>query len=168
VERVVDPLGLVAKGSVWYLVGDVDGERRTYRASRIREAEVLQQPVRRPDGFDLATYWAGSRAEFEARLPRFDAALLLTPDALARLRGGWWRYARLVEEAPPDADGRVRCVVRGDTLEVVRDLVLGLGPHAEVVEPAELHAAVVASLRASLANLRRIRRSRRSPAGSAR
>ena len=168
VERVVHPLGLVAKGSVWYLVGDVDGERRTYRASRIREAEVLQQPVRRPDGFDLATYWAGSRAEFEARLPRFDATLLLTPDALARLRGGWWRYARLVEEAPPDADGRVRCVVRGDTLEVVRDLVLGLGPDVEVVEPAELHAAVVASLRASLANLRRIRRSRRSPAGSAR
>jgi len=161
VERVVDPLGLVAKGSVWYLVADVDGERRTYRASRIREAEVLDEPVRRPDGFDLATFWAGSRAEFEAKLPTFDATLLVTPDGLARLRGGWWRYARSVGESPPEADGRVRCQVRGDTLEVVRDVALGLGPDAEVVEPVELQAAVAASLRSSMANLRR-----RAAAGS--
>jgi predicted DNA-binding transcriptional regulator YafY len=149
VERVVDPLGLVAKGSVWYLVGDVDGERRTYRASRVQEAEVLDEAVRRPEGFDLATYWAGSRAEFEAKLPRFDAVLRVTPDGLARLHGGWWRYARIVDEEPPDAEGHVRCVVRGDTLQVVRDLVLGLGPEVDIVEPAELRASVVASLRAS-------------------
>src|SRR5207302_3535719 len=32
-ERVLNPLGLVAKGSVWYLVAGVDGEIRTYRVS---------------------------------------------------------------------------------------------------------------------------------------
>src|SRR5215212_5054303 len=30
-ERLVDPLGLVAKGSVWYLVAGVEGETRSYR-----------------------------------------------------------------------------------------------------------------------------------------
>src|SRR4051812_8048306 len=153
VERVIDPLGLVAKGSVWYLVADVDGERRTYRASRIQEATILEEDARRPDGFDLATYWVGSRAAFEAKLPRFDAVLLVTSDGLTRLRGGWWRYARLIEETAPGADGRARCVAQGDSPEVVRDVVLGLGPDAEVVEPAELREAVTERLRASAERL---------------
>ena len=36
----VEPLGLVAKGSVWYLVATVDGQSRTYRVSRVQEAAV--------------------------------------------------------------------------------------------------------------------------------
>lgn len=35
VERLVDPLGLVAKGRVWYLIAGVEGELRTYRVSRV-------------------------------------------------------------------------------------------------------------------------------------
>ncbi len=34
VERLVDPLGLVAKGSLWYLIAAVEGDMRTYRVSR--------------------------------------------------------------------------------------------------------------------------------------
>src|SRR6266705_3187878 len=37
VERLVDPLGLVAKGSIWYLVAAIEGEFRTYRVSRIKD-----------------------------------------------------------------------------------------------------------------------------------
>jgi len=36
VERVLDPLGLVAKGSIWYLVAAVEGQVRTYRVARAR------------------------------------------------------------------------------------------------------------------------------------
>ena len=35
VERLVDPLGLVAKGSAWYLVASVEDSLRSYRVSRI-------------------------------------------------------------------------------------------------------------------------------------
>ena len=38
VERLVNPLGLVAKGSVWYLVADAEGGLRSYRVSRVRAA----------------------------------------------------------------------------------------------------------------------------------
>src|SRR5580698_7497565 len=43
-ERVADPLGLVAKGSTWYLVARVEQHAeapRTYRVSRMREAAIL-------------------------------------------------------------------------------------------------------------------------------
>src|SRR3712207_1410562 len=52
VERTGDPLGLVAKGSAWYLVAHVEGQTRTYRASRVREVVMLDEAAVPPDGFD--------------------------------------------------------------------------------------------------------------------
>ena len=71
-ERVVDPLALVAKGSVWYLVAAVEGEPRTYRVSRIQSATVLDEPCVRPAGFDIAAYWERAPTEFQATIPRFE------------------------------------------------------------------------------------------------
>src|SRR5215475_12295332 len=53
VEREVDPLGLVAKGSVWYVVAAIDGDIRNYRVSRVLEAEMTGQSFIRPQAFDL-------------------------------------------------------------------------------------------------------------------
>ena len=46
-DREVDPLGLVARGNHWYLVAAKGDERRTYRVSRIRAAEILAEPCLR-------------------------------------------------------------------------------------------------------------------------
>ncbi|HWS73181.1 MAG TPA: WYL domain-containing protein, partial [Thermoanaerobaculia bacterium] len=43
-SRLLAPLGLVAKGSVWYLVAmPDDGEPRSYRVSRVRAATILDE-----------------------------------------------------------------------------------------------------------------------------
>ena len=56
-ERVVHPLGLVAKGSTWYLVAGTDAGRRTFRVDRVRSVERTDDPVERPEGFDLNEAW---------------------------------------------------------------------------------------------------------------
>jgi predicted DNA-binding transcriptional regulator YafY len=56
-ERIVHPLGLVSKGTTWYLVADTDAGRRTFRVWRITSAELTEQPARRPPDFDLRTAW---------------------------------------------------------------------------------------------------------------
>lgn len=86
VERLVDPMGLVAKGRVWYLVAAVEGEMRTYRVSRVQDARVTDQPCVRPEGFDLAAYWEESCARFKAGLPRYPATVRVTPDILPQIR----------------------------------------------------------------------------------
>ena len=81
-ERVVDPLGVVLKGGIWYLVARVaavDGQLRTYRVSRVAEAELLEERFERPHGFDLAGYWADMTAAYERGAPR----LATTPTSLA-------------------------------------------------------------------------------------
>ena len=149
VARVVDPLGLVVKGSTWYLVARVGEDVRTYRASRIADVRVLDEPAEPPPDFDLATYWAGSRAAFVAELPRYDGRLRVSPEALGRIRFGW-RWGRIESEGEPDADGWVEVAVRWDTADVAVDYVLGLGPLADVLEPAELRDRVIAAARALL------------------
>ncbi len=57
IERDVDPLGLIIKAGVWYLMADVAGDRRLFRLSRIEAAYGLDEPARRPKRFDLAKAW---------------------------------------------------------------------------------------------------------------
>src|ERR671910_389032 len=51
--RVVHPLGLAAKRSVWYLVADTDSGLRTFRVDRITSVEPTGESVVRPPDFDL-------------------------------------------------------------------------------------------------------------------
>ena len=142
VERVVDPLGLVAKGSVWYLVAGVEGEPRSYRVSRVREASLLEEPCARPDGFDLVAYWERSTAEFTAALPRYLATLRVEAGLLGRLRQGE-RYTQLEAEEPPDVDGWARVEMRFEEEHNAVEFILGFGDRIEVVAPEELRSQVI-------------------------
>jgi predicted DNA-binding transcriptional regulator YafY len=143
VERLIDPLGLVAKGSVWYLVAGVDSEIRTYRVSRLREVRLADQPsVRLPD-FDLAAYWEQSAAEFKANLPRYPTLLRAAPEILARLPL-MWRFAQIERVDPPDADGWSKAAVLFELEEEACLYVLSFGPHIEVLEPPALRDRVIA------------------------
>ena len=65
-ERVVDPLGLVLKAGSWYLLADANGKRRLFRLSRVDAAAALDEPARRPRGFDLAAAWSEQAARWDA------------------------------------------------------------------------------------------------------
>lgn len=139
-ERQVDPLGLVAKGSVWYLVARVEGELRTYRVSRMSEAAVLDGPAEAPRDFDLAEYWQRSAAEFREKLPRYHATFLADPAIMRRIRYKGWR---LESETP--AGSRVRLRLRFDVEDEAIEFALGFGAAVEAVEPSDLRPKVLAA-----------------------
>jgi len=56
-ERTVHPLGLVSKGTTWYLVADTDNGMRTFRVWRVQSVEITGAPARRPKDFDLHRTW---------------------------------------------------------------------------------------------------------------
>ena len=140
--RLADPLGLVAKGSVWYLVASVSGDLRSYRVSRVRDVRVTEEPCERPAGFDLAAYWARASAEFKAKFPRFDATLRVHPELLPRLHAAV-RFARVERVGPPAADGWSEVHMRFQFEWEAAELALGLGPRVEVIEPESLRDRVV-------------------------
>lgn len=149
VERVVDPLGLVAKSGQWYLVASVDGEFRTYRASRIQNARVMDEPCTRPDDFDLAAYWEQSTIDFKANLPRYPARLRIEKSTLMFFQG-MLRFAHIERTEPPDADGFQVVDVAFQVEEEALLYACGFGAKVEVLEPPELREKAAQAARALL------------------
>lgn len=84
--RRVDPLGLVQKAGVWYLVATHRGRLRTFRVDRVVSATVRDDGVVRPEGFDLATHWAGARRELDVAIRRLPVTVRLPASSLGHLR----------------------------------------------------------------------------------
>mgnify|MGYP001460022181 CR=1 FL=1 len=146
IEREADPIGLVAKGSAWYLVVVVEGELRNYRASRIQAARLLDEPCQRPPDFDLAAYWKQSSTSFVANLPRYPVVVRATADALQRMQYAL-RYARIQQTDAPDSDGWTRLTINFENEREACSIILGFGPELEVIEPVALREQITALAR---------------------
>jgi predicted DNA-binding transcriptional regulator YafY len=140
-ERDVDPLGLVYKAGIWYLVGHCfsRGALRTFRVGRIVAVESLAAPRDAYPDFDLARYWGESTARLEARnlfpvVLRVDAPM--AADFLERPLT-FLRVARC-------PDGSVEAEIDLDSPQMAMSFVLGFGPHGEVLAPDTLRQAVLA------------------------
>lgn len=140
-ERVVDPLGLVAKGNVWYLVAAADGEPRMYRISRVQGVIPTDQPCERPAGFDLAGFWAASAANFVAGLPRYPVTVRANPAILPHMRYGG-RFSRIERVDPPDESGCVKVAILFEIERDACDYALSYGPDLEVLEPESLRQQI--------------------------
>lgn len=142
VERVVDPLGLVAKGSVWYLIAAIDGDIRNYRVSRVLEAEMTGQSFIRPEAFDLVTHWHQSAIEFKSRFPRYAVTARVHPEAVNRLYiiG---RFSRVERVDPPDEDGWRQVSLCFQFEDDACECLLGFGDLIEVLEPMGLRQKLI-------------------------
>ena len=149
-ERTIDPLGLVAKGAVWYLVAHTPAGLRTYRVSRIKKATLLETASARPLNFDLATYWKSSTAQFMESRTRYRATLRLEPRAADKVKA-WRMLAPADAEQGPDADGWSTIRLQFEDEEQACFVALGFGPGAEVVEPESLRRRVADDLDKMLA-----------------
>ena len=130
---------MVAKASVWYLVGATPAnELRVFRVSRIHRAILLDETFSYPADFDLASYWQNWCAEFKASIPRYPVTIRVAPAGHALLPQILGESVRgLIEKAaPPDADG---C----ESLQGAQGWLLCFGNLIEVVEPPELRDSII-------------------------
>lgn len=142
VTRTLDPLGLVAKAGVWYLVARHRDRTLSYRVSRIDAVHVLDEPARRPDEFDLGAWWAESTARFDRALLRFACRVRLSPYAWRRLPSVVGAEAAKVTPSAPDEQGWVTVDLMLEAEEVALDQFFALGPGIEVLEPSSLRSAL--------------------------
>ena len=134
-ERTVHPLGLVAKGQVWYLIADTDAGLRTFRVGRVRSVAPTGDPVVRPDGFDLAETWAEIEARIDERRATFRTVVTVDPQAVP-----WLRATLGTRFVPGEttADGRITAEVRGYASESSAVELAAFGRYVDVVGPPEV------------------------------
>jgi len=144
--RTLLPYSLVYKAGRWYVVAesDANSDLRTYRVSRLTDARLRSTTFERNVDFDVAAYWEQAVQGFQNRLPTYPVIMRVRPSTktyfthvltgrydILDQNDEWWTlkvYFTVFEEALTSA--------------------LGLGTDAEVLEPAELQAAVIEKARA--------------------
>lgn len=140
--RNVDPLGLVAKLSVWYLVADTEDGMRVFRVSRIAAAEPTGERFLRPADFDLARYWTEWSSSFRGTLPSYIVRLAVRSRLLPELA---WAVretaAALQERARVREDGRYQLEVDFETQADARSFLVRWGEDVIAEQPDELRSA---------------------------
>jgi predicted DNA-binding transcriptional regulator YafY len=149
-RRVLEPLGVVLKAGIWYVVAAVEGQIRTYRVSRVVQAEPSDEHFERPPGFDLAAYWSESAAAYERDVPRVAVDVRVRPDRLGLLRDAVGNAALDAAEylTDPDPEGWLRLRVRLDWPDEAPLTMLRAGPWTEVLGPPDVRDRLISAARA--------------------
>jgi predicted DNA-binding transcriptional regulator YafY len=144
VDRILEPLGLVLKAGVWYLIAAAEGQPRTYRVSRVARVTSLDEHFDRPDSFDLAAFWTESSSAYERDTPNVEVVLRLAGERLPRLHGvvGDRPFESLERLEQPDPDGWLRVRLKLDWPSEIVSQILAVGPDCELLEPVELREKV--------------------------
>ncbi|MFF4489202.1 helix-turn-helix transcriptional regulator [Streptomyces sp. NPDC001544] len=141
----VDPYGLVAKAGVWYLVADRRGGPRLFRADRVHSARVLDDPVRRRPGVELADVWEVLRRQVEEPPGGLEVSVRVRReflDMFVRMT------ASSLAEVPEDT-GEEEWVTARLTYPFVRATrqLLAFSDAVEVLAPPEARAELLAAAR---------------------
>ncbi|MEV6836497.1 YafY family protein [Streptomyces sp. NPDC051133] len=139
----VDPYGLVAKAGVWYLVADRRGAPRLFRADRVRSARLLDDPVRRRPGVELAGVWEVLRRRVEEREEGIEVTVRVRRDRLDMFQR---MFAPQLPAPPEDAGDWVTARLTYPVLPAVRQL-LAFSDQVEVLHPPEARAELLAAAR---------------------
>ncbi|OMI36135.1 helix-turn-helix transcriptional regulator [Streptomyces sparsogenes] len=152
----LDPYGLVSKAGAWYLVADHRGRPMMFRSDRMLSASVVEEPVRRRGGVELADVWEALREGIDRIPASVRVVVRVRRSALAR----FLRYheANLAVPAPALEDAEAGAGDDGGPVELelgfpalgAAEQLLAFGPAVEVVEPAELREALVRRARETI------------------
>jgi predicted DNA-binding transcriptional regulator YafY len=148
VERRIEPLGLVLKAGIWYVVAATEGQVRTYRARRIVAVRDTGETFVRPADFDLPAHWNESIAAYERDMPRVEITVRVDRRAIGLLADMVGERAVRDAEALDEAEeGWRRLRLTVDWPEEVPGRMLALGGAVEIIDPPEIRERAIATAR---------------------
>ncbi|MBS4193142.1 YafY family transcriptional regulator [Bacillus sp. FJAT-49705] len=137
IERVVSPLGLVAKGSTWYLIASANEKVRNYRASRIKSVSLTDELFSRPNDFDLTQYWNDSTKEFIKSLPKYEVDVEISSSIVPRIKFTG-RFVQILKMDSPSESGWIPAKLCFDTEQEASEYILGFGDQIKIIRPNSL------------------------------
>jgi predicted DNA-binding transcriptional regulator YafY len=139
-ERVIEPLGLVLKGGIWYLVAQRETGFRTFRLSQVLALTPLDEHFTRPADFDLPKHWRDSTASFEREIYVGTARVRATKRGVGRLKDISQRVKDEIEAQAlsfDDSGFATFTVPIEEETWAAREMTR-VGAEVEVLEPATL------------------------------
>lgn len=147
-ERIVDPLGLVAKGSSWYLVAHTGSGRRTFRLDRVTAVIPSEFPVHRDETFDLAATWLEHTGEAERNRAPVIVHATCAPAGIGFLQTA---VGENLEIGQAGSDGRIPVAIRALSEYGIAGHLAGLVEWLDIISPQSVrnHLLVIGEALAS-------------------
>ncbi len=145
IERLVKPLGLVAKAGVWHLVYSRKTKLNVHRVSDLLDVNIIEETFERPLDFNLSVFWETWCASYESYLVDFTVTVRVAPDFISMLPRyfGSEIHARIAQAVSNEVDGWIELELAFESFEAARDRILGFGRGIEVLEPSALRISVL-------------------------
>lgn len=145
-ERIIHPLGLVSKGSHWYLVAHTDAGRRTFRLDRVTAVTPSEDQVRCAKDFDLAETWLELTNESDHNRAVVEVRATCAPEGLGFLQTA---VGDNLEIGLAASDGCIPVVIHAPSAYGIAGHLAGLVEWLEITSPQSVRnhlAAIGAAL----------------------
>jgi predicted DNA-binding transcriptional regulator YafY len=130
--RPIEPLGLVSKSGIWYVVARSGNELRSFRADRILSVTLTEEHFERPRDFDLEAYWSQSSRSYEGMIARLPVTVRADRAMLDTLTAYW--SPKSVDEDETQCVVRFEFPARGAAIQQL----LAWGKSVTILEPLDL------------------------------
>lgn len=134
----INPLGLVNKKGVWYLIA-VDHVIKTYRVSSIKSVNINNKPFKRPDDFNLVEYWNASTSKFMKKIPKYRLSIKTNSDTFSHIKKR--KFINIIEESCEDDSFSV--VLEFNAKWQAVEFAMGYGDNVKIIEPEEVKCEIV-------------------------
>lgn len=138
--RLIEPLGLVSKGYIWYVIGKSEESIRVYRLSRIQSCIPTEERFARPESFDLVQFWQEWQNHFLQTFSPITVLLKTTPAEINTLVKVFGEGISRLRAQPANAleEETIQLQLQFESLDAAQRALLGFGATIEVLSPVEL------------------------------
>lgn len=135
-EIILNPLGLVCKRGIWYLIGENNEIIKTYKVSNIKSASLINTLFDRPSDFNLEKYWKSSTSNFKSSIPKHTFTFKVNPSIINHIKARPFISISNIEIE----DDNVYMDIKFDAIFQGIEFAFGYGKDIEILSP---HDAII-------------------------
>jgi predicted DNA-binding transcriptional regulator YafY len=132
-EVALNPLGLVCKRGIWYLVAVNNEIIKTYKVTSIESALLMHDMFIRPYDFNLKSYWRNSTSNFKSLIPKYTFTFKVSPYILNQIKER--QFITISETMVKEND--IYLNITFDAIWQGIEFAFGYGKDIEIIEPIE-------------------------------
>ena len=135
---LLNPLGLVCKRGIWYLIGENNDIIKTYKVSNIESALLTDILFDRPKDFNLEKYWKSSTSNFKSSIPKHRFTFKVNPSIVNHIKSRQFiSISNIVVE-----DDNIYMDIDFDAVFQGIEFAFGYGKDIEIIYPIDARTEI--------------------------
>lgn len=137
-DVILNPLGLVCKRGIWYLIGENNEIIKTYKVSNIESALLTDILFDRPKDFNLEKHWKSSTSNFKSSIPKHTFTFKVNPSIVNHIKARQFiSISNIVVE-----DDNIYMDINFDAIFQGIEFAFGYGKDMEIIYPIDARTEI--------------------------